>query len=128
MIRLRLKDGLLYITINLLHQGKSVEVKDMIVDTGAYHTIIDPKYLEEMEIGLSAEDKIVKASGYGGKVCYSVRKRIDKIECEDISLKDMNIDFGEIDPQERVNGLLGLDFLRNAGVIIDLVELEMYKK
>lgn len=58
----------------------------------------------------------------------SVRKKIEKVTIRDISLTNMKIDFGEIDPYERVNGLVGLDFLRSAGVIIDLVDLTMYKK
>ncbi|MCT4595653.1 MAG: retropepsin-like domain-containing protein [Anaeromicrobium sp.] len=128
MVKLSLKEGLLYASVKLFHQGNSIEVKDMIVDTGASHTIIIPDYLEEMDTELSDEDTIVKASGYGGKVCYSVRKRIDKVECGDILVENMKIDFGEIDPKERVNGLLGLDFLKNTGIIIDLVELEMYRK
>lgn len=128
MQKLKFKDGLLYTSIKFFHEGKSKEIEDVIVDTGAFHTIIIPDYLEKMDVELSEDDQVVKASGYGGKVCYSVRKRIDKVQCGDISLKDLKIDFGEIDPQERVNGLLGLDFLKESGVVIDLVELEMYKK
>lgn len=58
----------------------------------------------------------------------SVRKKIDKVKIRDISLENTKIDFGEIDPNERVNRLIGLDFLRSAGVVIDLVDLTMYKK
>ena len=53
---------------------------------------------------------------------------MDSIECKDIRINDIKIDFGEIDPNERVNGLIGLDFLRKAGVMLDLVDLVMYKK
>ena len=45
-----------------------------------------------------------------------------------ITLKDFKIDFGEIDPNERVNGLLGLDFLKEAKIILDLADLVMYTK
>ncbi|MBS4535118.1 retropepsin-like domain-containing protein [Clostridium sp. D2Q-14] len=128
MIKLEIKNGLLYTSIQLFHEGKKVHVKDVIVDTGAYHTIIIPDFLEEMDVELRDEDQIVKATGYGGKECYSVRKRIDKIECKELYLENMKIDFGEIDPNERVNGLLGLDFLINAGIIIDLDSLTMHKK
>lgn len=41
----------------------------------------------------------------------NIGKRIDNISYEDIMLNDFKIDFGEIDPDEKVNGLLGLDFL-----------------
>ncbi|MBE6087353.1 MAG: hypothetical protein E7206_04735 [Clostridium beijerinckii] len=61
-----------------------------------------------------------------GASSYAVRKRIDSISCNFSSLKDFKIDFGEIDPNERVNGLLGLDFLREAKIILDLDELVMY--
>lgn len=40
----------------------------------------------------------------------------------------MRIDFGEIDPQDRVNGLLGLDLLKDFKVIIDIVEDKIIAK
>jgi hypothetical protein len=126
--RLQLKDGLLYTSVSLHHEGKCVVVDNVIIDTGAFHTIIAPDFLEKLDVAFSDEDELVKASGYGGTISYSVRKNIDSIECEDIKISNMKLDFGEIDPNERVNGLIGLDFLRKAEVILDLVDLVMYKK
>ena len=120
MKQLRFKNGLLYTDIKLVHEGKSIVVSDVIVDTGASHTIILPEYLEKMDVGFSEDDTIVKASGYGGSIQNSVRKSIDRICCGGIEVNNIRLDFGEIDPYERVNGLLGLDFLREAKVIIDL--------
>jgi predicted aspartyl protease len=126
--RLQLKDGLLYTSVSLHHEGKCIVVDNVIIDTGAFHTIIAPYFLEKLEVAFSDEDELVKASGYGGTISYSVRKSIDSIECEDIKINNMRLDFGEIDPNERVNGLIGLDFLRKAEVILDLVDLVMFKK
>lgn len=120
MEKLKFKNGLLYTDIKLTHEGKSVTIEDVIVDTGASHTIILPDYLETMDIGFSNDDTIVKASGYGGTVEYSVRKLIDKISLGNIEVENIRLDFGQIDPYERVNGLLGLDFLKEAKVVIDL--------
>jgi hypothetical protein len=128
MQKLTLKDELLYTSISIVHDGKKVTIDDVIIDTGAFHTILAPEFLDELDVGFSEDDGLVKASGYGGTVCYSVRKKIDKILCGDIQLENIKLDFGDIDPNERVNGLLGLDFLRSAGVIIDLVDLIMDKK
>lgn len=128
MYNLHYKNGLLYASIILQEGDKSVIIDDVIVDTGAYHTIILADYLEDLDVAFTEEDELVKSSGYGGLQMSSVRKKIDKVIIGDISLKNMKIDFGEIDPYERVNGLVGLDFLRTAGVIIDLVDLTMYKK
>lgn len=92
MHKLVLKNGLLYTSVTLRHEGKLVIVKDVIVDTGAVHTIIAADYLETMDVGFSDDDELVKASGYGGTVCYSVRKKIDLIERGNISVKDIKLD------------------------------------
>ncbi len=128
MNKLKFKNGLLYTSITLEHGDKSTLVDDVIIDTGACHTIIATDYLDKMNVPFSENDQLVKASGYGGTVCYSVRKNIDYIKCGNLQLKDIKLDFGEIDPKERVNGLIGLDFLRKAGAILDLVDLVMYEK
>lgn len=128
MYSLRYKNGLLYASVVLTHENKFVIVDDVIIDTGAYHTIILTDYLEELNAELTTDDELVKTSGYGGIQYSSVRKKINKIEIGDISIDEVKIDFGNIDPYERVNGLIGLDFLIKAGLIIDLVDLTMYKK
>ncbi|EMQ1359350.1 retropepsin-like domain-containing protein [Clostridioides difficile] len=128
MKNFKYKNGLLYTDIEILIENKSILVKDMIIDTGASHTIISSSYLEESDIGFNDDDTIVKASGYGGTVQYSVRKLVNKVACGDITFENIKLDFGEIDPEEKVNGLLGLDFLINANLIIDLVDNLLIQK
>ncbi|EML6501723.1 retropepsin-like domain-containing protein [Clostridioides sp. ZZV14-6009] len=128
MKNFKYKNGLLYTDIEILIENKNILVKDIIIDTGASHTIISSSYLEESDIGFNDDDTIVKASGYGGTVQYSVRKLVNKVACGDITLENIKLDFGEIDPEEKVNGLLGLDFLINANLIIDLVDNLLIKK
>ena len=72
------------------------------------------------------DDELVRSSGYGGGQYSSVRKKIDRISVGNIYLENVKIDFGDIDPYERVNGLIGIDFLRSAGIVIDLVDLVLY--
>lgn len=120
MVNLTFKHGLLFTDLVLYHEGKEVIVKDVIVDTGASHTIISPIFLEELNTEYSIEDEIVNAFGLGGAICSSLRKKIDNVTCGKITLREFKVDFGEIDPNDRVNGLLGLDFLKKAEVIIDI--------
>lgn len=122
------KNGLLYTSIKLINEGKYVTIDDVIVDTGAFHTIIPTDILDELGAKFSNEDKLIEAFGYGGASSYAVRKKINSISCGDIGIENFKIDFGEIDPNERVNGLLGLDFLREAKIILDLDELVVYSK
>lgn len=66
MYKLWYKNGLLYAEAVIKYQGKSVIVNDVIIDTGAFHTIILSDYLEELEVEFNEEDELVKSSGYGG--------------------------------------------------------------
>jgi len=127
-VKIELKNGLLYTSIELKHEGKNIIVNDVIIDTGAFHTIISPNFLEELQAEFADDDMLIEAYGYGGASSYAVRKRIDTISCDDITLSDFKIDFGEIDPDEKVNGLLGLDFFMKAQIVLDIAELNMYIK
>ena len=127
-VQIQLKNGLLYTSIEITHEGKSIIINDVIIDTGAFHTIISPDYLDELQAEFTDDDVLIEAYGYGGASSYAVRKRIDTISCEYIKLSDFKIDFGQIDPDEKVNGLLGLDFFRQAGIVLDIDDLIMYKK
>lgn len=127
-VKIELKNGLLYTSIELKHEGKNIIVNDVIIDTGAFHTIISPNFLEELQAEFADDDMLIEAYGYGGASSYAVRKRIDTISCDDITLSDFKIDFGEIDPDEKVNWLLGLDFFMKAQIVLDIAELNMYIK
>lgn len=101
-VKLHLKNGLLYTSIEIEHEGKNIVVNDVIVDTG----IISPDFLEELQAEFTNEDMLIEAYGYGGASSYAVRKRIDTISCGDIRLNDFRIDFGQIDPDEKVNWII----------------------
>jgi hypothetical protein len=103
-----------------------VNIDDVIIDTGAFHTIITTDFLDELGAKFSNDDKLIEAFGYSVASNYAVRKKINSISCGYIGLKNFKIDFGEIDQNERVNGLLGLDFLKEAKIILGLEELVMY--
>ncbi|WP_394887069.1 retropepsin-like aspartic protease [Clostridium butyricum] len=101
-VEIQFKNGLLYTSIELMHEGKRITVNDVIIDTGAFHTIISSDFLEELQAEFTDDDMLIEAYGYGGASSYAVRKRIDTISCDDIILSDFKIDFGEIDPGERL--------------------------
>ena len=128
MQELDYKDGLLYVSIQLVHGDKEIAIDNVIVDTGAAHTIMLSDYLEELDVELSDTDELVKASGYGGMVYGAVRKKMDRIKLGGITIDNMKVDFGVIDPHDRINGLLGLDFLKSTKAVIDLDSMVIFEK
>ena len=125
---MQFKNGLIYANLTITHEGKKIEIDDVIIDTGASHTVVLPDFLYEHEIGFDEDDELVVMSGIGGAEASAVKKRIESISIGDIFLKDVVIDFGVVDPKDRVNGLVGLDFLKTAKIVIDLDEMTLYKK
>lgn len=128
MYGLRFESGLIFADVSINHNGREILVKDAIIDTGASQSIILPDFLHEHDIGFDETDELVVMSGIGGAEASAVKKRIDSITVGDITLNGVEIDFGVVDPKDRVNGLIGLDFLKAAKVIIDLDEMALYKR
>jgi Predicted aspartyl protease len=124
-MKLAYKSGLLFADISLGYKGNSVDLKNVVVDTGAAHTIINPDSVHELGIKAEADDEFITMYGIGGEH-YSYRKNINSVSIGKDCLENINIDFGLIDEDGYINGLLGLDVLLKLGITINLKELELY--
>jgi len=124
-MKLEYKDGLLFVDMNIGYKDKNVLIRNVVVDTGAAHTIINPDAVYELGIKAEANDEFVTMYGVGGEH-YSYRKNINLVSIGSNHLENVNIDFGIIDEEGYINGLLGLDILLKLGVTINLKELNLY--
>ena len=125
-MKINFRDGLLYIALKIRYRGKEKIINNVIIDTGASHTIISPDAVEEIGIFIEDGDKIVTSYGVGGKQ-YAFVKRIDQIKFSSFIIEGCHIDFGILDPEGKINGLLGLDLLKSAGLVIDLKNMLIYE-
>ena len=123
-MNIRYDNGLLFIDIKISYLGKSKLIKNVVIDTGASHTIISPDIVSSIGISASPLDKFITMYGIGGEH-YAYRKKIDSISICGMDLKDIEIDFGVIDENGNINGLIGLDVLLELGVSIDLKNLKL---
>lgn len=123
-MNIRYDNGLLFIDIKISYLGKSKLIKNVVIDTGASHTIISPDIVSSIGISASPLDKFITMYGIGGEH-YAYRKKIDSISICGMYLKDIEIDFGVIDENGNINGLIGLDVLLELGVSIDLKNLKL---
>ncbi|MBC2398842.1 retropepsin-like aspartic protease [Clostridium tetanomorphum] len=118
------KNGLLYVSLEIIYRGKRKIVDDIIIDTGASHTIISPDAIIELGVEPDGEDEFVTMYGIGGEQ-YAYRKIIEGIKLCEYEVKDIKVDFGLIDDYGRINGLLGLDILLKLNVNINLKNLTL---
>ena len=107
-MNIRYDNGLLFIDIKISYLGKSKLIKNVVIDTGASHTIISPDIVSSIGISASPLDKFITMYGIGGEH-YAYRKKIDSVSICGMDLKDIEIDFGVIDE----NGNINIEFLTN---------------
>lgn len=123
-MNIEFRDGLLFTSIQITYNGVSKVIDNMVIDTGCARTLIVSEVVEEINIRVEPDDELIVCQGIGGTEVSFV-KHIDFIKLGNIEFKNKNIDFSSID-YEGINGLIGLDLLIEAGIIIDLDKLKMY--
>ncbi|MCD9024020.1 retropepsin-like aspartic protease [Cohnella silvisoli] len=118
-------DGLLFSSVFIKHNGKTILVPHIVIDTGAAESIISIDAVEELFNTYEPEDQIRFMTGIGGREA-SVRRRIDQVEFHSYKAQDIRIDFGRIGEYSGINGLIGLDILIPGKFIVDLHRLRLY--
>lgn len=100
-------------------------IDKLVIDTGASHTLLSADVVADIGVYFETGDKIVSAFGIGGEEnCF--RKSFDAVTLGDFQIKDFNLDVGTLHEMLEIKGLLGLDLLVAANVVLDLSELTMY--
>jgi len=119
-------DGLLFTTLKLTYLGKTGLIENVVIDTGATHSILSPDSVRGLGLEYDDEDQIVASVGLGGKQ-YAFVKKVDKVEFGPFNVSSCTMDFCVIDLTGKVNGLLGLDLLSSVGAVIDLKNMLLYE-
>jgi|SRR5699024_1088463 len=111
-------------TMVITFRGKSIRIDDIIIDTGASHTILSPDVLESIGVKYEEGDAIYEAYGIGGTVPFYT-KVLDEIKINTFKVENFEIDVGVLPKDHK--GLLGLDILKSYSFVIDLKNLELYQ-
>jgi predicted aspartyl protease len=123
MINITFRDGLLFTSMEIIFRGKAIVIDKIVIDTGAAETILSPDVVEEIGLFVELDDFVHSFYGVGGSMHNFFSKQVDEIYLGSVSLKQIKLDFGVIDPQGNINGLLGLDILMELNAVIDLKNL-----
>ena len=123
-MQLTLKDDLPFTKITVAYQGTSIEIANVLVDTGSATTVLSTDAVNPINIKPLPDDIIHFIRGVGGKESV-FNRRVDFIQVGEHRQNNFDIDVTGLDYGFEINGILGMDFLRLAGSVIDLNEMNI---
>ncbi|MGM0411446.1 MAG: retropepsin-like aspartic protease [Bacillota bacterium] len=119
---INIKDNLPFVQLKIIHNDKELLLDNVLIDTGSAKSILKENLVETINIKPEPEDILGSVRRVGG-VEYVYIKQIDLLELNGISIKDFEVDIGEMDYGFEINGIIGMDFLLETNSIIDLNNL-----
>jgi hypothetical protein len=118
-MRLTLKDNLPFVSIALSYRGKTTKIDSVLIDTGSASTILSADHVSQIDIFPSADDILYTIRGVGGsEVVFN--RRVNQLLVGGYGLVDFEVEVGGMDYGFEINGILGIDFLTQAGAVINL--------
>jgi len=121
-VQLTFRHDLAFVTATLTYAGVSIEIADVLVDTGAASTIINADLAAEGGVYVSPADTLRRLRGVGGHE-HVFTRRVDRLAIGDRGVDQFEVEVGEMDYGFEIGGILGMDFLRAANAVIDLGRL-----
>jgi hypothetical protein len=124
-VKLRLMHGLPIIDIDVIFAGRRLHLKNILLDTGSAGTILDADLVSEIGVKPEGSDKTAIIHGIGGtEIVFT--KWFDSVILGDWSVNTCKIEIGAMDYGLDIQGILGFDFIRTVGLIIDTEKMQIY--
>jgi hypothetical protein len=123
-MQLTLKDNLPFTTVRIAYQGIAIDISDVLIDTGSASTILSADMVASIQIVPSPQDTLHMIRGIGGIEAVFTRC-IDYFQLGEYNLPNFEIEVGGMDYGFKINGILGMDFLKRARVIINLNDMRI---
>jgi predicted aspartyl protease len=123
-MQLTLRDDLPFLSVTVAYQGVEIEIPDVLVDTGSATTILAADQVARIGIVPEPSDILYTIRGVGGIETVFTR-RIEHLRIGQRGIIDFEIEVGGMDYGFEIRGILGMDFLLQAGAIIDLGNLSL---
>ena len=123
-VKLRVQGGLLYAPVQLSFRGADLVLDDVIVDKGSAGSVVSADAVLPMGLVPEPLDRLRRIRGVGG-VEFVFTKTVDRIVVGSLEARDFALEVGALDYGFPIDGVLGLDFLRQVEAVIDLRALEL---
>ncbi|MBD8840933.1 retropepsin-like domain-containing protein [Paenibacillus sp. CFBP 13594] len=120
--------GLSFISIKLVFRGEVLQLEKVLLDTGSASTLLNADAVREVGMVPEEDDLVDIIRGVGG-IEYVYTKSLDSITVDGTTINDFQVEIGNMDYGLEIDGILGFNFMKQTGVIINanLMELSIAK-
>ena len=118
-MQLTFRHDLAFVTATLTYSGVAIEIPDVLVDTGATSTIVNADVAADAGVYASPMDRLRRLRGVGGYE-HVFSRHVDRFAVGSHALDNFELEVGEMDYGVPIGGILGMDFLRAAGAVIEV--------
>ena len=123
-MKIRIKNGLPYISATLIHQRQRVTLKNVLLDTGSAGSIFSTDKVATIGLTYEPDDFVHRIRGVGGSE-FVFTKQVDRLKVGDLTVAGFEIEIGAMNYGFDMDGIIGLDFLTKVGALIDLNRMEL---
>ena len=123
-MKIRLEGGLPFVSATLRYAGREISLEQVLLDTGSGGSVFAADDVSRLGVLPEPEDPIQRIRGVGGTE-YVFSKRLDALLLGSMQVDAFRIQVGSMSYGFHIQGILGMDFLLQAGAVIDLKELEI---
>lgn len=123
-MKIRIKNGLPYVSATLAAGGQRVTLKNVLLDTGSAGTIFSTDKIAGIGLTYEPDDFVHRIRGVGGSE-FVFTKRVDVLRVGDLEVAKFEIEIGAMDYGFDMDGIIGVDFLTTVGALIDLHRKEL---
>ncbi|WP_438496108.1 retropepsin-like aspartic protease [Paenibacillus sp. IHBB 3054] len=116
--------GLPFVSMTVMFRGRELKLEKVLLDTGSSSTLLNADIVQEIGMVPEGNDIVDIIRGVGG-VEYVYTKYLDSIIVDEAILKDFQVEIGNMDYGMEIDGILGFNFLKQAGAVIDTGEMQL---
>ncbi|WJM08247.1 retropepsin-like aspartic protease [Paenibacillus sp. PK1-4R] len=120
--------GLPFTSIKLEFRGEVLQLEKVLLDTGSASTLLNADAVREVGMVPEEDDLVDIIRGVGG-IEYVYTKSLDSITVDGTTINDFQVEIGNMDYGLEIDGILGFNFMKQTGVVINanLMELSIDK-
>lgn len=123
-MRISVVYGLPFVEVSICYREKELLLKRVLLDTGSAGTVFNADVVNGIGVRVEPGDTLNKIRGVGGvEIVYS--KNFDFVRLGKTSLENFEVEIGGMECGMQIDGILGFDFIQNAGLIINSKEMSV---